>query len=90
MEKTTEQYCIAMMNVARIKTEHTLPLYLDEKERPVLFNTIDDAVGAAGGLKQWHPEINFEVFEFYRPCKYAYEIIQYGSWMIGKESVKKI
>lgn len=86
-EETKVKYCIAMLNTPRQNPEHTLPLLLKGKDDPVLFLNLEDAVTAAEGFRKWQPEIEFKVYEFYMPCRFVYEIFQYGTWMLSKEPV---
>ncbi|MFQ5531632.1 MAG: hypothetical protein ACE5ES_03400 [Candidatus Nanoarchaeia archaeon] len=80
-------YCIAMMNVPRLREEHTLPLILVGKNEAATFDNLEEAVGAAKAYKDWHPEVNFEVREYGRRSRIVAEIMRYGTWIIGKTAL---
>jgi len=94
MAKEEKRYCIAMMNVPKDDPEIVLPLiFVDDpqsshkRSKPAVFNELEKAIEAAKGYKEWHPEIEFEVRPFDRAAKYVYEIMEYGRWIIGKETL---
>lgn len=86
------KYCIAMVNVPRKKIRHTLPLILEEEvnDTPVLFQDLESAVEATKLYKQWHPEVSFEVREYFGKCKYVFEMMEYGTWRISRDKLFSI
>ena len=85
-----EKYCIAMMNVPRQKERHTLPLILTRKDEALIIDSLDEAVKLAKDYKSWHPEINFSIFEYFEHSHFAFQLFEYGTWMIGKKSLATI
>ena len=77
-----------MMNVPRLDEQHTLPLFLNDNQ-PVIFDSLENAVETIEQLKNWHPEIEFEVRQYFRKSTYAFELMQYGTWIIGNAAVTK-
>ncbi len=86
----TERYCIAMMNISRQKERYTLPLILTGKDEALVVSSLDDAVKLAKDYKSWHPEVKFEIFEYFEHSHFAYQLFEYGTWMIGKKSLATI
>ncbi len=89
-----EEYCIIMKDVP-YKSKYNfigpLPhsLVLEKEDTPRAFNSVDEAVKAAGNFKKWRPDIKFEVRPYFGRSSYVYEIMAYGPFIIGKECLAK-
>ena len=89
-----EKYCIVMMNIKgkkfdflqRGRDPHSL---VKGNDGPATFDSIDTAIEAAELFKQWHPEINFEVRQYFGPSKYVMDIAAFGEYQIGAETFAK-
>lgn len=81
------QYCITMMNVPRRRERDTLPLIMISDSEPALFDSVEDASNVIVAYKEWHPEIEYEIREFFGKSHFAYEENQWGTWMMGKRDI---
>ncbi len=88
----SDQYCIAMRNVPRLKERHTLSLILtnEERDEALVVNNLDKAIELASAYKKWHPEITFDIFYYMEKCRFAGDIFHYGTWRISKEVVRSV
>ena len=88
-----EKYCIALTKPCAARTdlnECLCELFIGEGNKPVLTNSIDDAVQIAQGLKNWHPELTFDIREYIGRSTYAWELMQYGKDKVGKEILRTL
>ncbi|HSU73050.1 MAG TPA: hypothetical protein VLJ21_04350 [Candidatus Binatia bacterium] len=77
------QYVLEVEGTVRQQERHTVPLLLKDKDEPVVFNSIDDALITARELRSGNPERRLNVREYYGRSRYAFELFTAGTWKLS-------
>ena len=97
-----KQYCLNLPDAPRPKSLHDfivqmslLPepytLILDERKKPVLFGSLEDAIqGAEDFKREKYADHEIEVREYYGESSYVHEIISKGDHKVGTEILRKV
>ena len=57
------------------------------RDEPAIFESLEQATGTARSYKQQHPEINFEIREYWGKARYVHEMMSPDGalWKISKD-----